>query len=70
MPVKSSSTVTTPLRRKMTMEESRMKEIEEKLQHLIISETKSKDERKHTKSKSNGARVIRRRKGTPDLKIV
>jgi hypothetical protein len=54
----------------MTMEESRMKEIEEKLQHLIISETKSKDERKHTKSKSNGARVIRRRKGTPDLKIV
>jgi hypothetical protein len=54
----------------MTMEESRMKKIEEKLQQLIVSETKSKDERKHTKSKSNGAKVIRRRKGTPDLKIV
>ncbi len=52
------------------MKESRMKEIEKKLQQLIISETKSKNERNHTKSKSNCARVIRRRKGTPDLKIV
>ncbi len=52
------------------MDENRMKEIEEKLHQMIVFANKSKDKNQRAKSKSNGAKVIRRRKGSPDIKVV
>ncbi len=52
------------------MNVDRMKEIEKKLQHMIISANKFQNKNQQTKSKSSGAKVIRRRKGLPDLKIL
>ncbi len=52
------------------MKESRKRELEEKLRQMIMLENQPQKENRPTIKKLNGAMVIRRRKGTPDMKIV
>lgn len=52
------------------MEEDKRKKIEDKLRQMILLENKSQDETQSVKIKPSGARVIRRRKGLPDMQIV
>ncbi len=52
------------------MEEDRKRELEEKLRQMIMLENQPQEENRQAIKKLNGAMVIRRRKGTPDMKIV
>ncbi len=52
------------------MNEEKRKEIEDRLRELVASANKSQDETRPAKSKACGARIIRRRKGSPDRQIV
>ena len=51
------------------MEESKRREIEEKLQAMLISEEHAQHKNEQSKNKLSGATVIRRRKGLPDVAI-
>ena len=51
------------------MEESKRKEIEAKLFQLFAQNDQDKNENRLTKNISSGVKVIRRRKGKPDLHI-
>jgi hypothetical protein len=51
------------------MKENRKKEIEAKLNQLIAETIKPQKTNIRTKSVSSNAKVIRRRKGNPDLHI-
>ena len=51
------------------MKENKKKEIEAKWNQLIAETFKSEKPRVETKSASSSAKVIRRRKGNPDLHI-
>ena len=52
------------------MEESRIREIEEKLRKMLISEEHDNNKNEQIQNTLCGARVIRRRKGLPDVAIV
>ena len=52
------------------MEENRKRELEEKLRQMIMLENQPRKENRQTTKKLNGAMVIRRRKGTPDMKVI
>jgi hypothetical protein len=54
----------------MMMKESRKKELEERLRQMIMLENKPQEENRQAIKKLNGAMVIRRRKGTPDIKVL
>jgi len=60
-----------PKRRKIKrlMEESKRKKIEARLFQLFAQNDHDKNENKLTKKISGGVKVIRRRKGKPDLHI-
>ncbi len=52
------------------MEAAKIKEIEDRLYHLIAQAAdQTKEDEKPTTRRSSGASVIRRRKGEPDLHI-
>jgi hypothetical protein len=52
------------------MDEHKKRLLEEQLRELFLMEEKSADENKtSSENKPAGPRVIRRRKGVPDLKI-
>jgi hypothetical protein len=51
------------------MDENKKKKLEERLREMIISEDQKLNEKPRPKSKTSGAKVIRRRKGSPDLQI-
>lgn len=51
------------------MEESKRKEIEEKLRKMLMSEDKTQHKNEQIWNSLSGARVIRRRKGSPDVAI-
>ena len=51
------------------MEEAKRKKIEAKLYQLLAQNEQTLNEKSPTKSTYRGARVIRRRKGKPDLHI-
>ena len=51
------------------MEESKIMKIEEKLRKMLMSKEQEQNNNKQVNSKLNGARVIRRRKGLPDMLI-
>jgi hypothetical protein len=52
------------------MEENRKRELEEKLRQMIMLENQPQEENRQAIKKLNGAMVIRRRKGTPDMKVL
>ncbi len=52
------------------MEESKRKKIEDKLRQMIEHENHPNKGSRIIKAKHNPARVIRRRKGAPDMRIV
>ncbi len=51
------------------MEESKRKELEEKLRKMLITEQEAEQRIEQMKNRPSGARVIRRRKGLPDLAV-
>ena len=51
------------------MEESKRKKIEARLFQLFAQNDQDKNENQLTQNISNGVKVIRRRKGKPDLHI-
>ena len=51
------------------MEEAKLKKIEERLYQLFAKVDETRNEKPSVKRTSNGVRVIRRRKGKPDLYI-
>ena len=51
------------------MEESKRREIEKKLRQLLMAEDSTPNENQQADSRLIGARVIRRRKGSPDMRI-
>ena len=51
------------------MEEAKLKKIEERLYQLFAKADETRNEKPSVKRTSNGVRVIRRRKGKPDLYI-
>jgi len=51
------------------MEETKRKEIEEKLYQLLLQTDKKRNKKSPARRTYNGARIIRRRKGQPDLQI-
>ena len=51
------------------MEENKRKEIEERLLQLFAQNDQNKNENQPTKNISSDVKVIRRRKGKPDLHI-
>ena len=52
------------------MEEAKRKEIEAKLYQLISQSILADAEKPVEKSKTQGAKVIRRRKGRPDVRVL
>ncbi|MBT3311101.1 MAG: hypothetical protein HN737_12090 [Desulfobacterales bacterium] len=52
------------------MEENKRKKIEDKLRAMLMHENQPQDEKHQTGNKFSGVKVIRRRKGSPDLQIV
>jgi hypothetical protein len=52
------------------MEEAKRKEIEARLYELISKTRLNDAEEKPEKRETRGARVIRRRKGKPDVRVV
>ncbi|MEE8397961.1 MAG: hypothetical protein V3S89_03070 [Desulfobacterales bacterium] len=52
------------------MEVAKRKEIENRLYQLLAASNQTKNEKSPTKPSTPGVRVIRRRKGKPDLHIV
>jgi hypothetical protein len=51
------------------MEETKVREIEKRLRQLLLAEKTRDENRPATESKPTARRVIRRRKGIPDLDI-
>ncbi len=51
------------------MEKNKREQIEAKLREMILSADQPQHESRPARTKSMGARVIRRRKGSQDLKI-
>ena len=51
------------------MEESKRREIEKKLRELLMAQDQISNENQQVDSRLIGARVIRRRKGLPDMRI-
>ncbi len=51
------------------MEQDKRKKIEEKLRQMLAIENQSKDEKGLATIRHRGVRVIRRRKGAPDMQI-
>jgi hypothetical protein len=52
------------------MEEAKRKRLEEKLRQMFMDADQSEDKsRLPTEIKTSGPRVIRRRKGTPDMQV-
>jgi hypothetical protein len=51
------------------MDENKIKKIEAQLRQLLKSADAAPQEKETTRRSSSGHRVIRRRKGQPDLKI-
>jgi len=51
------------------MDASKRKQLEAKLYQLLAENDQSKNENSSVRSISTGARVIRRRKGKPDLQV-
>ncbi|MDX9788328.1 MAG: hypothetical protein RBT11_16230 [Desulfobacterales bacterium] len=51
------------------MDQNKIKELEAKLHQLFAQDSQTKDKTSPAKSTVSGARVIRRRKGKPDLHI-
>lgn len=51
------------------MEESKRREIEKKLRAMLMSEEQAQHKNEQIKNGLCGARVIRRRKGLPDVAI-
>lgn len=51
------------------MEEAKRKQIEAKLNELLAQSAQAKEKKAPAKSTLSGVRVIRRRKGKPDLHI-
>lgn len=52
------------------MEENKKKKIEDRLRQMCILEKQMNDKDQVAKDKTIGAKVIRRRKGAPDRRIV
>ena len=52
------------------MEKNKRKQIEEKLRQLIMHDNQPQEKPKSTEKRPTGAKVIRRRKGTPDMQIL
>ena len=52
-----------------TVEESKRREIEEKLRTMLMSQEYAEHKDEPVKNKLCGAKVIRRRKGMPDVAI-
>ena len=52
------------------MEKDKRKKIEDKLREMLTLENQPKNEKRPSGNKLSGVRVIRRRKGAPDLQIV
>ena len=52
------------------MEEAKRKEIEAKLYQLISQTNLAGTEKPRKKSKTQGASIIRRRKGKPDVRVL
>ncbi len=51
------------------MEESKKRKLEEKLREMLIYEEQTSNKKQHVESKLSGVKVIRRRKGSPDVQI-
>ncbi len=51
------------------MDESKVKQLEDKLRQLFANATQSQEENNSVSRPANATRVIRRRKGHPDMKI-
>ena len=51
------------------MEEEKKRKIEDQLRLLVAEASLKKDEKRPAKKANSGVRVIRRRKGQPDLLI-
>jgi len=51
------------------MEESKRREIEQKLRTMLMSEEQAEHKDEEVKNRLCGAKVIRRRKGLPDVAI-
>lgn len=51
------------------MEESKRKELEEKLRNMLMTEDKVQHNNEQILNRLCGAKVIRRRKGSPDVAI-
>jgi len=52
------------------MEVAKRKELENKLYQLLLQTDQTKNEKPPAKPSPSGVRVIRRRKGKPDLHII
>ena len=52
------------------MEEAKRKEIEAKLFQLMAQNDMSEDDKTTEKSETQGAKIIRRRKGNPDVRVL
>lgn len=52
------------------MEENKRKEIEAKLYQLIAKTNLSGIQKSSVKSETQGAKIIRRRKGKPDVRVL
>jgi hypothetical protein len=52
------------------MDEEKRKKIEAEFQKLLMFENQAEEKKPSIKTIAKGVRVIRRRKGTPDLHIV
>ena len=52
------------------MEETKRKEIEAKLYQLIAKNNLAGNEKAPVKRKTQGAKIIRRRKGKPDVRVL
>ena len=51
------------------MDQEKIKEIEAKLHQLFAQDDQAREKKSPTKNTATGVRVIRRRKGKPDLHI-
>ena len=52
------------------MEEAKKKEIEAKLYQLIAQNDRTGDKKTAKKRETQGAKIIRRRKGNPDVRVL
>ncbi len=52
------------------MEKNKKRKLEKKLREMLMYEERASNKKQHIESKLSGAKVIRRRKGSPDMQIL